>query len=215
VLEHLKSPDADEFPLLFVEEPEAHLHPQLTMLLADYLANNTPGKSTPQTIVTTHSPTLVASIPPSRVHVMFADRATQYPKCSSIAAGGMDEKEQRELQRMMDITRATLYFAKAAILVEGISEALLIPVLAKRLGHDLTKLHISVIPICGVAFETFKKLLDPSVLGIPVAIVTDADPPITRGQNWEQDAPQPARTPKSVQRTHDSQGFSFQTYTGI
>jgi putative ATP-dependent endonuclease of OLD family len=90
---------------------------------------------------------------------------------------------------MMDITRATLYFAKGVILVEGICEALLIPVLARRLCHDLASHHISVIPICGVAFETFKKILNPSVLGIPVAIVTDADPPVTRGDTWEDDTP--------------------------
>src|SRR5208283_1228384 len=160
------------------------------MLLADYLANKTPGTSTPQTIVTTHSPTLAASVPPSRLHVLFMDNTTRQFRCNSVAKAGMDETEEGELQRMMDITRATLYFAKAAILVEGISEALLIPVLAKRLGHDLTKLHISVIPICGVAFETFKKLLNPDILGIPVVIVTDADPPITRGKDWEHDEPQ-------------------------
>jgi putative ATP-dependent endonuclease of OLD family len=102
----------------------------------------------------------------------------------------MDDKERAELQRMMDITRATLYFAKAAILVEGFSDALIIPVLARRMGHDLAKLHISVIPICGVAFETFKKLLSPSVLGIPVAIVTDADPPVKRGTSWNEDTPE-------------------------
>ena len=61
----------------------------------------------------------------------------------------------------------------------------------RALGHDLAKSHISVIPICGVAFETFKKLLNLKVLGIPVAIVTDADPPITRKENWENDEPEP------------------------
>ncbi len=192
VLQHLNSFKSDESPLLLVEEPEAHLHPQLTLLLADYLAKKIPGKGIPQTIVTTHSPTLAASVPPNCVHVMFSvhDKGIRQSRCNSVANAGLLPKEENELQRMMDVTRATLYFAKAAILVEGISESLLVPVLARRLGYDLAKLHISVIPICGVAFETFKKLLAPAVLGIPIAIVTDADPPITQGDSWESDMPQ-------------------------
>ena len=190
VLEHLKDPYPTENPLFLIEEPEAHLHPQLTMLLADYLATNTPGNRAPQTIVTTHSPTLAANVPPSRVHVLFTSPRTQQTQCNAVSTARMDAKEDGQLQRMMDITRATLYFAKAAILVEGISEALLVPVLAKRLRYDLTKLHISVIPICGVAFETYGKLLGPDVLGIPIAIVTDADPPVPTIGNWKDAVPE-------------------------
>lgn len=190
VLEHLQSPDPDECPIFLVEEPEAHLHPQLTMLLADYLANKTPGAKTPQTVVTTHSPTLAANVPPSRVSVLFSDPKDSIIHCNSLANAGMSDREQGALQRMLDITRATLYFARAVILVEGISEAVLVPVLAKRLGHDLAKLHITVIPICGVAFETLKKVLNPSALGIPISIVTDADPPVTRGTAWNEDIPE-------------------------
>lgn len=189
VLEHLKSPHAEDCPLLLVEEPEAHLHPQLTILLAEYLANNTPGAETPQTFVSTHSPVLASKIPPSRVHVLFTDQGSNQRQCNSLASAKFAENEESSLERMLDITRATLYFAKALILVEGISEALLLPILAKRLGHDLAKLHVSVIPICGVSFWTFRKILGPTTIGVPVAIVTDGDPPVQRGVNWDLDVP--------------------------
>ena len=193
VLAHLATVRGGDCPLLVVEEPEAHVHPQLLVLLGESLSDKQPGQGVPQTLVTTHSPTFAANVAPEQVIVMQYD-ARAGSSCRAVARAGLEEGEGRALQRMMDITRSSLYFAKGAILVEGISEALLLPVFAKRLGYDLKKLHISVIPICGVAFGTLSKLLRDDVLGVPVAIVSDGDPPVTypdtAEKNWREALPE-------------------------
>jgi len=176
ILAHLEHVGTDETPLLLVEEPEAHLHPQLTVLLAEYLNTLTEKGKPPQVIVTTHSPTLAAHVAPSKVAVTYFDANSRTFRCNSLASAGLAPEEERQLRRMMDVTRATLYFAKGLILVEGISEALLVPVLASRLRCELLSRHISVLPICGVAFGTFEKLFTEKGVNIPVSIITDGDP---------------------------------------
>lgn len=188
VLEHLRKAPSDEHGLLLIEEPEAHLHPQLTVLLGRYLESSTVER-VPQAVVTTHSPSFVSNIKPSRVLVLFQSSGG-YTRCNSLAKLGLTEKEERQLQRMLDVTRSTLYFAKGLVLVEGISEALLLPELAHLIGLDLAALHISVLPICGVAFETFEKLFQEKGLDIPVALVTDADPPVKSSGDWSTDDPE-------------------------
>lgn len=175
VLAHLTKQADGDCPLLIVEEPEAHLHPQLVVLLAESLANDKPGQQAPQTVVTTHSPTFAANVQPQQLIVMVADDAG-HGTARALARAKLDEREARAVQRMMDVTRSALYFAKGVILVEGISESLLIPALAKQLQKDLKRAHVSIIPICGVAFGTLAKLLHDDVLGIPVAIISDGDP---------------------------------------
>jgi putative ATP-dependent endonuclease of the OLD family len=113
-------------------------------------------------------------------------------RCNSLARVGLTPAESRAVRRMMDVTRASMYFAKGLILVEGVCEALLLPALAARCGYDLADRHVAVIPICGVAFDTFKKLLGPAAFGVRTAIITDADPPIARpdGGTWRDEVPE-------------------------
>lgn len=176
VLTHLGHFGDGDQPLLVVEEPEAHLHPQLVQLLAVQLGKDS-GKV--QTLVSSHSTAFVSSIDPRQVRPVFRDSDSNV-RIGSLANVGLDAKEARQLQRMMDMTRAALFFARGVILVEGVSEALLVPALAKRIGVDLRAAHVSVVPIAGVAFETFNKVLSEEGLRTRVAIVTDTDPPLVK-----------------------------------
>lgn len=187
VLAHLRESPEDEVPLLLIEEPEAHLHPQLTVRLGEFLAD-LQGGAPPQTIVTTHSPTLAARVRPSQVLVQHLSPESGELRCNAIFRLNLTSSEERKLQRMLDITRATLYFAKGLILVEGISESLLVPELARRLGFDLSRHHISVVPICGVDFPTLLQLVCEDGFGVPTAIITDGDP-ATSGEKWNEKVP--------------------------
>jgi putative ATP-dependent endonuclease of OLD family len=174
-------------PLLLVEEPEAHLHPQLQTLLSNHLGSLRPEEgatSQVQTILTTHSPTIAAHVPTKTVRVLH--RANEGGlRCVGFDACGLSDRETAQLRRMLDVTRASMLFARGVILVEGIAEALVLPVLARRLGISLDELAITVVPVCGVDFRTIAKLFGQEKLHIPVSIVTDGDPGVVTNTSNE------------------------------
>ena len=60
-----------------------------------------------------------------------------------------------KLQRFLDATRAELFFARRVLMVEGIAEALLLPVLAKSAGGSLKKSAVTVVNADGINFNAF------------------------------------------------------------
>lgn len=163
-------------PLLLVEEPEAHLHPQLQTLLADFLSD--PKKLHPakvQTLITSHSPTIAAHVKPGQLRVLHRGSDGDL-HCVSLGECGLAAAKLDQLRRMFDVTKASLLFSRGVILVEGITEALLLPVLARRLNLNLEMRGVSIVPVCGVDFDTIAQLFAEDRLRIPLAIVTDGDP---------------------------------------
>jgi len=171
----LKSSGQFAFRSIIVEEPEAHLHPQLQTLLLQHLAKfaSLTDDNPVQIITSTHSPILASQAPlDSIISIHESDNGT---KSASIACIEIDPKIKKKLERFLDATRAELFFAKRIIMVEGIAEAILLPVLTKIAGGNLKESAVTIINADGINFNAFIPLFGVNKLECPTVIITDGD----------------------------------------
>jgi len=159
---------------ILIEEPEAHLHPQLQVLFLRHLNSvSRDPKSEVQVIASSHSPILASQAPIDSIVAVI--ETTENVATVSMSEIQMDDKLKKKLQRFLDATRGELFFARRILMVEGIAEALLLPTLAKHAGGCLKDSAVTVLNADGINFNAFIPLLGDKKLSVPVAILTDGD----------------------------------------
>jgi predicted ATP-dependent endonuclease of OLD family len=173
--------NAKIFPIMAIEEPEAHLHPSMQYKFLKFLKDNQK-KEVRQIFVTTHSPNITAAVDLDDIIVFCINKKNEfiagYP--GKVFDNSLeDQKSKAYVSRFLDVTKSDMLFAKGIIFVEGISEQLLLPTLAEKVKEDLIGNHITVINIGGRYFDHFLKMFDSNkeyAINKKVACITDLDP---------------------------------------
>ena len=170
--------DGEELALLLVEEPEAHLHPQLQERVMDLLkehSNEDQADKRVQVIMTTHSPSLVST---ARIEDMTL---VQKARTFSLAVGKTKLKrtDYSFLRRFIDATKANLFFARGVMMVEGPAEAILVPAIAEVCGRSFSKHSVSMVNVGHTGLYHYARILQREGPGedipIPVVCLTDRD----------------------------------------
>lgn len=166
------SSQTQEINILLIEEPEAHLHPQLQKILFSNLNN----LKTTQVFMTSHSTHIASDCNYKNLNIIYRNPKKQIKSFSPFKDGLLNLREQLLLKRYLDATRSELFFASAIFFVEGVGEQFIVPAIALAVYNlNLTEHNISIIPIHCRYFEPYLKLVQDGNLSIPTAVLIDGD----------------------------------------
>jgi len=148
-------------------------------LLLRFLKSTSGDRVNPvQVFVTTHSPTLASQAASDAILPLIYASGVGF-KAVPIPAPA-DLLTKTRIRQYLDVTSSEIFFARRILLVEGDAELFLVPALATLLGIDLAVNGVSVVSAAGLNFKTFLPFISGSVLNVPVAILTDKDPPVVK-----------------------------------
>ena len=154
--------NAKTFPILLIEEPEAHLHPALQYNFLKFLKEEVEAQSfSRQIFITTHSTHITSAVGLRPIICleknMVGEINARYPE-KVFSEKVEDQESKKYIERYLDATKSAMLFSDSVFLVEGMTEQILIPLLAEREGYDLDKHHVSLVRVDALTFKHFIKL---------------------------------------------------------
>lgn len=170
-------------PLLFIEEPESHMHPQMQHAFANYLETFLDKISDVhiQTFLTSHSAHIANTMDFSKIR--YAQKTTAgviYKNLHSFAQNNANNMDF--IKKYLTLSRCDLFFADKIIFVEGASERLLLPDMITKcdnaglfnsVTYKLSAQYYALIEIGGA--YAYKFISFANFLGVPCLILTDID----------------------------------------
>jgi len=163
--------------MLAVEEPEAYLHPANQRRMMRALSEVADSS---QVFVSTHSTVVVDSIPSElfggivRVILSSTAQADTTPHTTIVQKPRLSPRQREILQRNADVRASEVFFASAALLVEGRSDKDVFIELARKLGIDFDALGAVVLDVGGAGhFGPALQLCEG--FGVPWLVACDRD----------------------------------------
>lgn len=153
-------------PIVALEEPEAHLHPNAVRALWKTI-NDIDG----QKLVATHSGDLLSEVDVYSIRRLY--RKGLAVQTGALKAGTLDDRQLQKFDHFVRRTRGELFFARVWILVEGETDVIILSGAARVLGLDLEQSAVRLVEYAQVGLSTFITAADS--LGVAWHVFSDGD----------------------------------------